>query len=500
MQQINTEILSGLSLSGTSADKVLDRFDAASALCRGNYTAQPVIQPVPLCNNHLRPDTVCPAYESPGVMPPLPRKKSSAGVFRSGMSIVESSALIRTEAASWQDILRIWGENAEKSGFFSLRFEENILRRVNTENISSMCFGVPFGVTESIYVRSCQIPWGPLPPRDADAVSSLLCEGAIPIGYIKSSPFNMGPDMAAQAVAGGTVPFSLGVDMGGSGLVNAARTGVTAMRTTYGLCSRFGVLCRAPSLELICVNAGSVRDLAMVSRILFQGCRNDCTSYSQMMPGWYETLSHIEIKNYTVGFAENMLDQRKNPYATAAVLKAAEAFELLGGTVRSVRLPLNGTENELMRIIAAGECRIEDMTGCRRGNPDLSALPEAAREEILFKRLLLKEGTVLNGARIRRGQLIQGFERALSDVNAVICPAVWDDGSASDMPAALSLIGMCGLTLPCGKTPEGQNLGLLIAARQFSEDTLLILGKIYEQANHMSREVVRRGRHCRIPH
>ena len=130
----------------------------------------------------------------------------------------------------------------------------------------------------------------------------------------------------------------------------------------------------------------------------------------------------------------------------------------------------------------------------------LSALPETAREEILFKRLLLKEGTVLNGARIRRGQLIQGFERALSDVNAVICPAVWDDGSASDMPAALSLIGMCGLTLPCGKTPEGQNLGLLIAARQFSEDTLLILGKIYEQANHMSREVVRRGRHCRIPH
>ena len=470
MNKAERELLKRLGLAPDVLDAVREQLDRA-VLQPANAGA--ALQPLPLCNNHLRPDEPrdsqaqndtdavhASVHSGESVRqkpPPSPAEIRKSRIIAMGMDMSQISSVVRTETVSPLDIFRRRRQLAEESGLFSVLFGEDTAKRANFGNAVSTCLGVPFGVSESIYVRGCKSPAAEAaPPADADTVRNLLDDGAMPLGYIRSLPYNLEPDNAAHAVACGAVPFSLGV---GSSLIESAACGVTSLRTTYGLCSRFGVLCRAPS--------------------------------------WYGALSAVDIRTYTIGIAD--CADTAGPAVSAAVNKAAELFELLGATVVRRAMPTSGCEAALASIIAAAECKIEDTAGRRSGKTDFSDLPLDARREILRHHLLLENERLLTDARRLRSSTIQVFERALCDVNAVIAPAVTDAGTPTDIQFIPALAGLCALSLPCGVTPEGKHIALLIIGRMFSESTLLSLGNIYEQATKMTKEMVRRGRRCRLP-
>ena len=508
LNKAERELLKRLGLAPDVLDAVREQLDQA-VLQPANAGA--ALQPLPLCNNHLRPDEPrdsqaqndtdavhASVHSGESVRqkpPPSPAEIRKSRIIAMGMDMSQISSVVRTETVSPLDIFRRRRQLAEESGLFSVLFGEDTAKRANFGNAVSTCLGVPFGVSESIYVRGCKSPAAEAaPPADADTVRNLLDYGAMPLGYIRSLPYNLEPDNAAHAVACGAVPFSLGV---GSSLIESAACGVTSLRTTYGLCSRFGVLCRAPSMEIVQLHASCVRDLTMALRPIFTGSRRDCTSFAQELPDWYGALSAVDIRTYTIGIAD--CADTAGPAVSAAVNKAAELFELLGATVVRRAMPTSGCEAALASIIAAAECKIEDTAGRRSGKTDFSDLPLDARREILRHHLLLENERLLTDARRLRSSTIQGFERALCDVNAVIAPAVTDAGTPTDIQFIPALAGLCALSLPCGVTPEGKNIALLIIGRMFSESTLLSLGNIYEQATKMTKEMVRRGRRCRLP-
>lgn len=412
-------------------------------------------------------------------------------------SIMELGALVRTEQLTLEQMFALWQAQARQSPHFAYMFSPTVMQRVHTHHHSSLCLGVPFAVTQDIYVAH----QGPMaPPADAEAVQHLLENGAVPIGHLKCNPLGMqmADDSvclsAAKAVAENQVPFALSVDLGGSALSAAAQCGVAALRPTYSLCSRFGILGRAPTLEQVCITAKNARDLALVAQRLFENNKLDSTAYSAQLPSWLEGFAHYDLTRYKLGIASGtrgIAISHGNTMRAAG--KAAELYELLGVTIVQEPLPINGTETALLDIIAAGESLIEENLGQRMYDMQqmqniLSRQTPDVRKEVLFKHLLLGKPETLRNAKRLRAALLQAFERTLSNIDALLLSTEYEN--VADVLSAVSLCGMCALTLP-SVTNSTQPLSLLLIGRQFSESTLLALGDAYEKTHRLAKEVHR---------
>lgn len=123
--------------------------------------------------------------------------------------------------------------------------------------------------------------------RHAEAVTRLLCAGAVPVGKTNMDQFATGlvgtrspygachsiystdhisggsSSGSAVAVASGTVPLALGTDTAGSGRVPAAFNGLVGMKPSRGLISNTGLLPASPSLDCITT---FTRDVALARR------------------------------------------------------------------------------------------------------------------------------------------------------------------------------------------------------------------------------------------
>ena len=95
-----------------------------------------------------------------------------------------------------------------------------------------------------------------------------------------------------------------------------------------------------------------------------------------------------------------------------------------------------------------------------------------------------------------RTLLTRDFEEAFKKVDAIITPtsptAAFKLGEKADDPLSMyladiytvtaDLVGIPGISIPCGKTKEGLPIGMQILGRHFDESTILRLAHSYEQA------------------
>lgn len=475
-------------ISLAEEQKARELFDKAKQLYT-HSTCPPLIYPQPLCNNNLRDDA-----------PHLPNASGSIQVGRISASkkpcalqnklcISDIGSLVRTEELSWMDILSQSRQMALSGTYFERVFDDCVLEKISCE-LNSTCIGVPFGISKAILIKE-ESNSGGTSYLDADAVSSLTGQGAIPIGNIKSDVLGFEKDYSAEAVANG-LTFALSVDNCGNTLANAAQNGVSAIRATYGLCSRMGLLCRAPSMQQMSITSRDIHDITTILTCLMKSRHNDATSYSTQLADWYKQISSLNISSRTVAIVRNSLDMRSSPCASLATIKAAELFNMLGAHVVEIDLPI--PDDTLASTIIAGESRIEDILRSTCGLMQWADCTSQAKTEIVLRHLLMRDKTVLNNARSKRGELVNDLEKTLSNVSIFICPTVLDDGTPSKILNIMSLAGICALTVPCGRTSSGKRLGLLIAGRQFSEADLLGIGKLYQRTNSKLKENTVRGR------
>src|SRR4051812_40680589 len=83
---------------------------------------------------------------------------------------------------------------------------------------------------------------------------------------------------SAAAVSAGLAPWALGSDTGGSVKQPAALCGIVGLRPTYGTVSRFGVVAFASSLDQVGPTTRTVRDCALLYRIIAGRDDNDSTT------------------------------------------------------------------------------------------------------------------------------------------------------------------------------------------------------------------------------
>ncbi|MDZ4801694.1 MAG: amidase, partial [Bryobacteraceae bacterium] len=199
-------------------------------------------------------------------------------------TISELSAKLRAKEFSALELARAYCDRLEKSGprynalALSLRPQalrqarevDSDLKRGRTRTILQ---GIPYGAKDLLSVAGQITTWGAKPYAaqvfdfDATVIQKLTKTGAVCAaklamvelagggGYRYAAASLFGPGLnpwdrtrwsggsssgSGSAVAAGLVPFALGSETSGSILTPAAFCGVTGLRPTYGLVSRFG--------------------------------------------------------------------------------------------------------------------------------------------------------------------------------------------------------------------------------------------------------------------
>lgn len=300
----------------------------------------------------------------------------------------------------------------------------------------------------------------------------------------------------AVAVAAGLAPAGLGTDTGGSVRIPAALCGVVGLKTTVGRVSRAGVHPLSFSLDSVGPLARSVEDAALVYRELVGEDPDDETTRGVLVEDPLRDLA-AGVKGMRLAFAETVFFEDVDPEIEKAVREAGRVLRDLGAAVESVALP---EAAEALELNARGLVIAAEAYAVNR------ELLETRFEELdPVVRERMRAGREITGPeyfqRTRRwSALRREVERSLGRVDALLVPTTMIPPlPVAPLAASLDLyaqrnvqylrntaigniLGLCGLSLPCGFTGEGLPVGLMIYGRAFAEATVLRVGHAYERA------------------
>lgn len=158
---------------------------------------------------------------------------------------------------------------------------------------------------------------------------------------------------SAAAVAGKMSPYSIGTDTGGSTRQPASFCTLVAMKPTYGLVSRYGVVEFASSLDTVSPITRDVYDNALVLSAMAGRDPRDMTSIDPT-DDFLERIGD-GVRGLKIGFMRDF-DEHCTARAAESVGRAAMLLESIGADVEFVRLPSTDLSLNTYMVIAAAEC------------------------------------------------------------------------------------------------------------------------------------------------
>ncbi len=337
---------------------------------------------------------------------------------------------------------------------------------------------------------------------------------------------------SAAAVAARLVPAATGTDTGGSIRQPAAMCGVTGIKPTYGLCSRYGMIAFASSLDQAGPIAQTAYDCALLLQHMAGFDPRDATSIDRPLPDLLAALdaplpgasAGQPLAGLRVGLPRQWFGDGLADDVAQAVRAALAEFERLGATLVDVDLPRSHLSIPAYYIIAPAEAssNLSRFDGVRYGHraahyKDLAEMYGRSRAEgfgpevqrrIMIGTYVLSHGYYdayyLQAQKIRR-LIADDFRAAFGQCDLIAGPVsptvAWDIGAHADpladyladiytLPA--SLAGLPGISVPAG-FGQGANarrpVGLQLIGPHFAEARLLHAAHQFQQATDWHRRV-----------
>jgi aspartyl-tRNA(Asn)/glutamyl-tRNA(Gln) amidotransferase subunit A len=318
---------------------------------------------------------------------------------------------------------------------------------------------------------------------------------------------------SAAAVAAGLAPWALGSDTGGSIKQPAALCGVVGLRPTYGTVSRYGIVAFASSLDQVGPITKTVRDCALLYRII--AGRDPCDTTTVELSEPVAIPEAEDLRGLRVGVPRELNEAEGiEPGVADAVRRAIELCRELGADIGDCELP-RSVEYGLpcYYLIAPSEAssNLARYDGVRYGRRAAAqdgfvAMQERTRDEgfgdepkrrIMLGTYALSAGyyeAFYGQAQKVRTVIKREFDAAFERFDLLVCPTsptvAFRLGEKTENPIAMylsdvltippNMAGLPGLSIPCGLS-EGLPVGLQLIGPQFSENTLFRAGHALER-------------------
>lgn len=403
--------------------------------------------------------------------------------------------------------------------------------------------GVPVAIKDLINVRgqpctcASKILEGYVSPYDATVVANLRAQGAVFAGRTNMDEFAMGSSTehsamkvtrnphdlscvpggssggSAAAVAGGEAVAALGTDTGGSIRQPAAFCGCVGVKPSYGRVSRYGVTAYASSLDQVGPMTKTVEDAAILLQAIAGEDPHDGTTQRLPVPDYRAVLAG-GLKGMKIGIPKEYYIDGTDPEVMGAVRRAVDACAAEGAEIVEVSLPHTEYAIAVYYIVSTAEAsaNLARFDGVRFGHRakdpesvfDLYARSRAegfgteVKRRIIFGTYVLSSGyydAYYGRAQKVRTLIRRDFDDAFRKCDVLLTPVAptpaYKIGAASEDPLKMylgdaftvpaNLAGLCGVSLPCGKTAGGLPLAVQFLAAPFREETLFRAAAGYER-------------------
>jgi aspartyl-tRNA(Asn)/glutamyl-tRNA(Gln) amidotransferase subunit A len=374
-------------------------------------------------------------------------------------------------------------------------------------------------------------------PYDCTAVARMEAAGAVVLGKANCDEFAMGSSNensgykpvhnprdltrvpggssggSAAAVAAGMAVAALGSDTGGSIRQPAAFCGVVGLLPTYGRVSRYGLIAFGSSLDHIGPLTKTVKDAATILQIIAGRDPLDSTSADVPVDDYVGAVGR-PVKGLKIGIPEEYFGEGLDPEIRAAIERVLERLQ--GAGCETVRLSLPHTKYAVPTyyLVATAEAssNLARFDGVRYGHraraaQSLSEMYRRSRNEgfgtEVKRRIMLGTYALSAGyydayylkAQQVRTLLARDFQQAFARVDAIVTPVTptpafrLGEKTADPVEMYLSdiftvtanLVGVPGISVPCGVNREGLPIGVQIMARHFDESTMLRIAHAVEE-------------------
>lgn len=381
------------------------------------------------------------------------------------------------------------------------------------------------------------------PPYESTVTQNLWDAGAVMLGKTNMDEFAMGSsnltsafgpvinpwkrkecpeiDLVPGGSSGGSVSAvsanmavaATASDTGGSIRQPAAFCGLVGIKPTYGLCSRWGMVAFASSLDQAGPVTRTVYDAALMLQVMASYDAKDSTSLKTEIPAYADLLTG-DIQGLRVGIPKEYT-QGLSPETQALLDQGMTWLRERGAVInQNISLPTTPYALPVYYILAPAEAsaNLARYDGVRYGlrvhgqtleemyeNTRGQGFGEEVRRRVLIGTYVLSAGyyeAYYRKAQKVRTLIMQDLERVFKDVDVLLTPTTPQAAFAiTEKPAdpitmylndiftvTANLAGLPGISVPAGMSTQGLPLGLQLIGPKLSEMTLFQAALALEQA------------------
>ena len=372
-------------------------------------------------------------------------------------------------------------------------------------------------------------------PYDSTVISKFNAAGAVNLGKTNMDEFAMGSSNetsfygnvknpwdiktvpggssggSAAAVAGMLAPAATATDTGGSIRQPASLCGLTGLKPTYGLVSRYGMIAFASSLDQAGPMCHTAEDCAAMMNVMSGHDPKDSTSIQREKENYLTGINN-PIKGLKIGVPKEFFSEGLDPEVEKIIEQGISEYKKLGAEIVEISLPNNHLSIPVYYVIAPAEAssNLSRYDGVRYGYrtkdyDDLMDMYCKTREEgfgdevkrrIMIGTYVLSAGYYdayyLKAQKIRR-LISEDFKKAFEKCDVILGPSApsvaFPIGDKKEDPLKMymqdvytistNLAGLPSLSMP-GGLMNNLPVGIQLIGNYFSEAKLLNIAHIFQ--------------------
>jgi len=475
-------------------------------------------------------------------------------------NLTEIVKLIKKKEIKSEELIQSFVDNIEKdkklNAFITKCSETALTKAKNFDKkpiLDTLLPGIPIAVKDLFCTKNVKTTAGSkmlenfIPNYESTITNNLWNEGAILLGKLNCDEYAMGSSNetsyfgnvinpvaentvpggssggSASALAADLTPTTIGTDTGGSIRQPASFTGTVGLKPTYGLCSRWGIVAFASSLDQAGPMTKTVEDCALMLEAMAGFDKKDSTSINKKKENYSEKLTD-NIKGLKIGIPKEYRVDGMPKEIDELWENGKKLLKEAGAKIVDISLPHTKYALPTYYIVAPAEAssNLARYDGVKYGyrslkgnnliemyeNTRSEGFGDEVKRRILIGTYVLSSGYYdayyLKAQKVR--QLIKrDFDNSFKSVDAILTPSTpssaFKIGEKKNDPISMylndiftvpvNLAGIPAISIPAGKDNKNFPLGLQFIGKPLDEQKLLNIAFAVEKRINFNQDLKR---------